>query len=299
MRVLSVRDCVPFQTTWSPSPAAPTVCVPSHSAAHASLRRLRCRKRVESGVRCALGHTAAGSEERKTRVFWWGQRELSIGWCRCVATRANGSKCSVYAAKLKIENYLGDLVVCNTRVLLGDKKESDSTRSTWMRTTELAPSALLFWAMSSRASRPLASTPTLSSHSRTTLTTQCRCTASTHCDSSRSRASNSRTRFISCSAENCCSSIDYNEDTGTSEIVSLNTSGWQLTRRRVLLDSNANVDVDEWCLAGNQLVICDRNLKVTCSSTRSSERSSRVLCGLIRYSTTLSDSTQTFSLYLK
>ena len=81
--------------------------------------RLRSRKRVESGVRCALGHTAAGSWGKERSFFGRAKEELSIGWCRCVAARANGSKSSVYAAKLS-ENNLGDLVVCNTRVLLGD-----------------------------------------------------------------------------------------------------------------------------------------------------------------------------------
>ena len=44
-----------------------------------------------------------------------------------------------------------------------------------------------------------------------------------------------------------------------SEIVALNTSGGQLTSRQVLLEWTANVYVGHWCVAGNQLVICDRN----------------------------------------
>ena len=54
---------------------------------------------------------------------------------------------------------------------------------------------------------------------------------------------------------------DFNKDTRTSEIVSLNTSGGQLTSREVILKSNANVNVKMWCLAGNQLVICDGSSK--------------------------------------
>ena len=126
-----------------------------------------------------------------------------------------------------------------------------------MQTTAFAPSALLLRAMRSGTSRPLASTPTLSSRSRT-LTTQCLCTASTHCDSSRSRASNfTRPLHLLFCGDLLLVARLQRKTLAPSEIVSLNTTGGQLTRRRVLLDSNANVDVGKWCLAGNQLVICD------------------------------------------
>lgn len=52
---------------------------------------------------------------------------------------------------------------------------------------------------------------------------------------------------------------DYHNDTRSSEVVSLLTSGKTVMRnRRVLLESNANVEVDEWCFAGNRLVLRDR-----------------------------------------
>ena len=50
---------------------------------------------------------------------------------------------------------------------------------------------------------------------------------------------------------------DYNADTSSSAIVPFRVTGARVTRLPELLGRNAHVEVDEWCLSGNRLVVLD------------------------------------------
>ena len=131
MSRLSAAGCVPLQTTCSPSPAAPNGlrAVSLRSATPLS-GPLRSRKRGASGVRRADGHTAARAKEN----FQWGHVELQIsiiGWCRCVAARANGPKSSAYAAKFVRRVFFRASWWCATRECFSEiVQRRDSKRST-------------------------------------------------------------------------------------------------------------------------------------------------------------------------
>ena len=49
-------------------------------------------------------------------------------WCRCVATRASGSKCSASTPVYLISHYRVDMAVCDSRVLLGGDGEQHVVR---------------------------------------------------------------------------------------------------------------------------------------------------------------------------
>ena len=130
----------------------------------------------------------------------------TISWCRSVATRANGSKCSGSTPEFFIMSFL--ILRCATRVYCSFNEEGTRcTCLTWVQNTLCATRAVWLCRVVSTGSRAPAAMASRSSHSHMTHRWLCCGSRHSHCVSCRSRASALPLPAGSVSAETCCSSL--------------------------------------------------------------------------------------------